>query len=87
MPREQIDAVITRYADQETLYDQPFIDKTRVRITGPFTVEAVSAPTVKSLDEIEAPPLVRVPSLPPILRIGAAYVCQNVKDQITSGFL
>jgi adenine-specific DNA-methyltransferase len=58
MPREQIDAVITRYADQETLYDQPFIDKTRVRITGPFTVEAVPAPTVKSLDEIEAPPLV-----------------------------
>ncbi len=58
MPREQIDAVITRYADQETLYDQPFVDKTRVRITGPFTVEAVPAPTVKSLDEIEAPPLV-----------------------------
>jgi adenine-specific DNA-methyltransferase len=58
MPREQIEAVITRYADQETLYDQPFIDKTRVRITGPFTVEAVPAPTVKSLDEIEAPPLV-----------------------------
>ena len=58
MPREQIDAVITRYADQETLYDQPSIDKTRVRITGPFTVEAVPAPTVKSLDEIEAPPLV-----------------------------
>ena len=58
MPREQIDAVVTRYADQETLYDQPYIDKTRVRITGPFTVEAVPAPTVKSLDEIEAPPLV-----------------------------
>ena len=31
-------------------------DKNRVRITGPFTVEAVPAPTVKSLDEIEAPP-------------------------------
>jgi adenine-specific DNA-methyltransferase len=57
MPREQIDVVITRYADQETLYDQPHLDKTRVRITGPFTVEAVPAPTVKSLDEIEAPPL------------------------------
>ena len=56
MPREQIDVVITRYADQETLYDQPHLDKTRVRITGPFTVEAVPAPTVKSLDEIEAPP-------------------------------
>jgi adenine-specific DNA-methyltransferase len=52
----QIDAAVTRYAEQETLYDQPFIDKSRIRITGPFTVEAVPAPTVKSLDEIEAQP-------------------------------
>ena len=57
MPREQIEAVIARYADQETLYDQPHLDKSRVRITGPFTVEAVPAPTVKSLDEIEVTPL------------------------------
>ncbi len=57
MPREQIDAVIARGADQETLYDQPYLDKSRARITGPFTVEAVPAPTVKSLDEIEGPPL------------------------------
>jgi hypothetical protein len=39
MPNEQIDAVIARYADQETLYDQPHIDKSRIRVTGPFTVE------------------------------------------------
>ena len=32
-------------------------------------------------------PRVRVPSLPPILRIGAAFVCQNVTGQITSRFL
>jgi hypothetical protein len=32
-------------------------------------------------------PQVRVPSLPPILRIGAAFVCQNVTGQITSRFL
>ncbi len=31
---------------QETLYDQPFIDGKRARITGPFTVEAVPAPVV-----------------------------------------
>lgn len=53
MTREQIDAAIARYADQETLYDQPYVDKGRVRVTGPFTVEAVPAPTVKSLDEID----------------------------------
>ena len=34
----------------ETLYDKPKIDKTKTRISGPFTVEAVPAPTVKSLD-------------------------------------
>lgn len=57
MPREQIDLVIARGADQETLYDQPYVDRDRVRIAGPFTVEAVPAPTVKSLEEIEAPTL------------------------------
>ncbi len=53
MTREQIDAAIARYADRETLYDQPYVDKSRVRVSGPFTVEAVPAPTVRSLEEIE----------------------------------
>ena len=53
MRREQIDAAIAKYADEETLYDQPYIDKGRVRVTGPFTVEAVPAPTVRSLEDIE----------------------------------
>jgi adenine-specific DNA-methyltransferase len=39
---------------QETLYDQPFIDNSRTRVTGPFTVEAVPAPMVKSLDDVGA---------------------------------
>lgn len=47
-----LDAAIQRSAEQETLYDQPFIDKSRVRVTGPFTVEAVPAPTVKSPDTV-----------------------------------
>ena len=34
----------------ETLYDKPKINQTKTRISGPFTVEAVPAPTVKSLD-------------------------------------
>jgi len=53
MTREQINAAIARYADQETLYDQPYKDNSRVRVTGPFTVEAVPAPTVRSLEDIE----------------------------------
>jgi adenine-specific DNA-methyltransferase len=34
---------------QETLYDQPLVDKTRARVTSPFTVEAVPAPVVQAL--------------------------------------
>jgi adenine-specific DNA-methyltransferase len=57
MSPELIDATIARHAEQETLTDQPYIEKSRVRVTGPFTIEAVPAPTVKSLDEVEGPPL------------------------------
>ena len=38
---------------QETLYDQPLIDNSKTRVSGPFTVEAVPAPAVKPLIEIE----------------------------------
>jgi len=41
-------------AEQETLYDRPFVDNSRARVTGPFTVEAVPAPVVKPLFEIKA---------------------------------
>jgi len=37
---------------EETLYDQPLIDNSRARISGPFTVEAVPAPNVKSIDDL-----------------------------------
>jgi adenine-specific DNA-methyltransferase len=37
---------------QETLYDQPKVDKSRVRVTGPFTVEAVPAPAVRPLSDV-----------------------------------
>jgi adenine-specific DNA-methyltransferase len=48
-----MDAAIKKHAAQETLYDQPVVDKKKVRVTGPFTVEAVPAPVVKSVDEIK----------------------------------
>lgn len=37
---------------RETLYDQPISDNKRKRVSGPFTVEAVPAPAVKSLDDV-----------------------------------
>ena len=50
-----MDESITAHAEPETLYDKPEVDEKRLRITGPFSVEAVPAPTVLSLDEA-APP-------------------------------
>lgn len=49
--QRRMDQAIADHAEQETLYDKPQVDKTRLRITGPFSVEAVPAPTVLSLEE------------------------------------
>lgn len=40
--QKEIDASIARRADVELLYDQPYEDPKRVRVTGPFTVESLS---------------------------------------------
>jgi adenine-specific DNA-methyltransferase len=40
--------VIRMAADKEVLYDQPEVDNSRIRVTGPFTVEAIP---VASLDD------------------------------------
>lgn len=53
--QQQMDASIASHADQEVLYDQPTVSKNKLRITGPFTVEAVPFPSVKSLDEASGP--------------------------------
>jgi adenine-specific DNA-methyltransferase len=50
-----MDASIEAHAEPETLYDKPEKDETRLRITGPFSVEAVPAPTVLSLDDSTPP--------------------------------
>jgi len=55
MAREQIDAAIAKYAPQETLYDQPNKDRSKARVTGPFTVEAVPAPVVTPIAEVQSP--------------------------------
>jgi very-short-patch-repair endonuclease/DNA modification methylase len=52
MSRQQIDAAIARHAPQETLYDQPYVDRGITRVSGPFTVEAVPAPAVRSVEDI-----------------------------------
>ncbi|MBF0405649.1 MAG: site-specific DNA-methyltransferase [Nitrospirae bacterium] len=52
MSREEIDAAISRHAEIEVLYDQPYEDKKRIRVAGPFTVESLSPHRViKTQDE------------------------------------
>ncbi|MCB1997713.1 MAG: site-specific DNA-methyltransferase, partial [Rhodoferax sp.] len=49
----EMDRSIAANAESETLYDQPEKSKTKLRITGPFSVEAVPFPTVLSLEAAE----------------------------------
>ena len=42
MTRAQIDAAISKHADTELLFDKPYEDNSKVRVTGPFTVESLS---------------------------------------------
>jgi adenine-specific DNA-methyltransferase len=42
MSREEIDEAIRRHAEFELLYDRPYEDRKKVRVTGPFTVESLS---------------------------------------------
>ncbi len=43
--------------EQETLYDQPEIDRAKVRVSGPFTVEAIPVPAMESPSESTIPQL------------------------------
>lgn len=53
--QRHMDASIAAHADQEVLYDKPKINRNKLRITGPFTVEAVPFSTVVSLEDGHRP--------------------------------
>ena len=53
MTRAQIDAAIAKYAEQETLFDQPFLDRSKARVTGPFTVEVVPALNLRPIEMVD----------------------------------
>jgi len=42
MSRDEIDAAIRLHAEYEPLVDKPYEDRSKVRVTGPFTVESLS---------------------------------------------
>ncbi len=54
--QSEIDASIAKRADTELLYDQPYEDNKRIRVTGPFTVESLSPHRVLSTDETDELP-------------------------------
>ncbi len=49
--QQAIDASIARHAETELLYDRPYEDTKRVRVSGPFTVESLSPHRVLSADD------------------------------------
>ena len=50
--QREMDASIDRRAESKILYDQPYEDRKRIRVTGPFTVESLSPHFV--LDPVDA---------------------------------
>lgn len=56
----KVSAAILGYDESQQTdiaYDCPFEDGKKVRVTGPFTVEAVPAPTVQPIDAIQTEPV------------------------------
>lgn len=49
--QRKIDDSIKKNADIEYLYDRPYVDNSKVRVTGPFTVESLSPHRVIPSDE------------------------------------
>ncbi len=76
--QKQMDASIAAHADTEILYDQPAASKSKLRITGPFTVEAVPFATVLGLDEAEQPKEADVA----VARSGATWRQSQWRDEL-----
>lgn len=51
MTRDQINAAIARHAETEVLYDHPYEDPKRIRVSGPLTVESLSPHRVLAADQ------------------------------------
>ena len=76
--QKKMDDSIAAHADSEILYDQPAVSKRKLRITGPFTVEAVPFATVLGLDEAEQPKQVDVA----VARSGATSRHAQWRDEL-----
>ena len=80
MNQAEIDAAIARHAPQETLYDQPMVETDKRRVTGPFSVEAVPAPAVKPIDDVEDPQ--SLPANDTVARSGETLRQSDWRDEL-----
>ena len=76
--REEREHLIRESAEQELLYDQPEQDKNRIRVSGPFTVEAIP---VAALHLDEGSP---IPSFQPDRSDGAEPTNRNPASRSTA---
>lgn len=53
--QEEIDKAIRENAPQEILYDRPKVNRNKVRVCGPFTVEAIPIPAVEDPSQSPIP--------------------------------
>ena len=49
--QQEIDASIAAKAEYEDLHDKPYVDNSKVRVAGPFTVESISPHRMLEVDE------------------------------------
>jgi adenine-specific DNA-methyltransferase len=78
--QKEIDASIAAKADVEYLYDKPYVDGSRIRVAGPFTVESLSPHRMLTADADPAPGLSDVPpALADEARDFAALVLEHLK--------
>lgn len=49
--QREIDASIAAKAEHEYLYDKPYVDNSKVRVAGPFTVESISPHRALAVDQ------------------------------------
>ncbi len=71
-------ASIAAHAEPEVLYDQPQVAKNKLRVTGPFTVEAVPFPSVLSIEESES----HVPADQSVARSGESARQHGWRDEL-----
>ncbi|MCM3659419.1 site-specific DNA-methyltransferase [Georgenia satyanarayanai] len=85
MSRTEIEAAIRRHADVEYLYDRPYDDKKKVRVSGRFTVESLSPHRSVSFDATIPDGGRRDTEATDVLDVSAGYEETILDNLLTAG--